>query len=71
MGGRAGYRIANSYKKPVITSKKGKKVPHLSCNLHKIGANIYTNWQSLLFCAKKFGPGWVDGWMDGWVVKLG
>ena len=24
-------------------------------------------WQLLLFCAKKYGTGWMDGWMDGWV----
>ena len=27
-------------------------------------------WHSLLFCAKKYGTGWMDGqigrWMDGW-----
>ena len=33
---------------------------------------IYTvNLQSLLFCSKKYGPGWmggwVGGWMDGWI----
>ena len=44
-----------------------KKVPRLFCNLHKIGANIYNYWQSLLFCAKKYGHGWMGGWMGGWM----
>ena len=29
---------------------------------------IYTvNCQLLLFCAKKYGAGWMGGWMGGWV----
>ena len=32
-----------------------------------MGANIYNKLAIAPFCAKKYGPGWVDGWMvDGW-----
>ena len=51
-------------KKQVLKEKNG---PHLSCNLHKIGANIYSKLPVAPFCAKKYGLGWVGGWMDGWV----
>ena len=49
--------------------KKVEKVekktgPHLSCDLHNIGANIYSKF----FRAKKYGPGWMGDWMD---VKVG
>ena len=51
--------------------KKEKNSPHLSCDLHKIGANLYSKLPVSPFCAKKYGPGWMDGWMgewmDGWV----
>ena len=45
--------------------KKGanlkKAVPHLSCDLHKIGADIYSKLPVAPFCAKKYGPGWMGG----------
>ena len=29
---------------------------------------IYTaNQHMLIFCAKKYGTGWVGGWEDGWM----
>ena len=38
---------------------------HLSCNLHKMGANTYSKIAVAHFCAKKVWF-WMDGWMDGW-----
>ena len=46
---------------------KNEPSPHLSCNLHKIGANLNSNSAYAPFCAKKYGPGWIGGWMVGWV----
>ena len=50
--GRAVLRIT------IKNGKKGfgKKGPHLSCDLHKIGANQYRKFKSAPFFAK---------WMDG------
>ena len=36
---------------------------HLICVLHRIGSNSYSKLPGAPFCAKKYGPGWVDGWM--------
>ena len=41
----------------------------------KFGQNNFTaqeqiqteSWQSLIFCAKKQGTGWMDGWVGGWM----
>ena len=44
---------------------KNETGPPLSCNLHKIGENIYSILAFAPFCAKKYGPGWVDGWVYG------
>ena len=41
-----------------------KNGPHLSCNLHKIRANIHINLAVAPFSCKKVWS-WVDGWMDG------
>ena len=40
--------------------------PHLSCNLHKIGANLCSNLAFTHFLCKKVWS-WVNGWMDVWV----
>ena len=48
-----------SFGKKVL--KKHKKGPHLSCDLYKIGANIFSKLPVAPFCAKKFGPGCMDG----------
>ena len=43
--------------------------PHLSCDLHKIGAI-----GSCSFLCKKvwsWMDGWMDGWVDGWMVEPG
>ena len=41
-----------------IEQKKSfeKNGPHLSCDLHKIGANIHSKLAVAPFCAKKYGP---------------
>ena len=47
--------------------KETKKIgPYLSCILHKIGANLYSNLAFAPFLCKKLWS-WVDGWMDGWM----
>ena len=51
-------------KKQVLIEKIG---PHMSCNLHKIGAIIYSELPVAPLSAKKYGPGWVEWWMDGWM----
>ena len=47
--------------------KVWKNGPHLSCDLHKIGANLYSKLAVAPFSCKKYGTGWMDEWMDGWV----
>ena len=42
--------------------KKVEKNPHLSCDLLKIGANIYSKLAVPPFLCKKYGPGWMGGW---------
>ena len=44
--------------------KSWKNGPHLSCDLHKIGVNLYSKLQVALFPCKKVGH-WVGGWRDG------
>ena len=58
---KTGPNLKKSFEKKVLK----KAVPHLSCDLHKIGANLYSKLPVAPFCAKKYGPGWVGGWMDG------
>ena len=53
--------------KKIILKKNFKQKPFLTffviCTEQD---QIHTvNCQPLLFCAKKYGPGWVDGWVDG------
>ena len=48
-----------------MKKKKKKNGPHLSCDLHKIGANLYSKWPVAHFLCKK--ACWMDGWVDGWV----
>ena len=47
----------------VLTTKNG---PHLSCNLHKMGSNIYSKLAVAPFLCKKVWL-WMGGWIDGWV----
>ena len=47
--------------------KKNDTDPHLFCVLHRIGSNSYSNLAVSPFCAKKYGPGWMNGWVGGWV----
>ena len=52
-------------KKVLFIIKNG---PHLSWDLHKTGANIYSKFAVTPFCAKNYGPvGCMDICMDGWV----
>ena len=44
---------------------------HLSCKLHMIGANIYSNLVYAPFRAIKCGTGWMGGWVDGWMEGRG
>ena len=52
-----------------------KKGLNLFCDLHQIGANLYSKLPVAPFCAKKYGAGrlggWKGGWIDGWMVKPG
>ena len=43
---------------------KNEMGPHLSCNLHKIGTNIYSKLAVALFLCKKVWS-WVGGQMVG------
>ena len=45
--------------------KKLKNGPHLSCNLHKIGANVFSKLPIAPYLCKTYGSGWVGGWMGG------
>ena len=47
----------------VLASYSNKNGPHLACNLHKTGANIYSNLAFAPFLRKKYGTGWMGGWM--------
>ena len=38
----------------------------LSCDLHKLGANLYSKLPVAPYSCKKVGNG-MDGWMGGWV----
>ena len=52
----------------LVISKSWKVIkngPHLSCNLHKIGANLYSKFEVAPYCAKKYGLGWMGGWVGG------
>ena len=60
MGGGARLRIAYSNQKKVL-----KKVLTCLVICTKYEQNYTVNCQSLLFCAKKYGPEWMDGWVDG------
>ena len=44
---------------------------HLSCNLHIIGANIYSILAVAPFLQKSMVLDGVDGWAGGWVVEPG
>ena len=45
-----------------------KNGPHLSCDSHKIGANLYSKLAVATFLRKTNGPGgWMDGQMDEWM----
>ena len=44
---------------------KIKKTVH-TCNLHKMGANIYSKLAVAPFLFKKVWS-WIGGWMDGWM----
>ena len=55
MGTKKGFD--KKIKKKVL-SKKNR-----SCDLHKIGANLYSKLPVAPFYAKKYGPGWMGGWM--------
>ena len=53
------------YEKNGPNLKKGVITCRVICTKWAL---IYTvNLQSLLFCAKKYGPGWSCGWIDGWM----
>ena len=63
-----------------VTTKPGTELllkktgPHLSCNMHKIGANLYIKWTVAHFSCKKVGHwvgGWMGEWMEGWKEKPG
>ena len=43
-----------------------KNGPHLSCDLHKVGANLYSKLPIAPFSCKKVWY-WMDGWMGGWM----
>ena len=49
----------------LIEKKVLKNGDHLSCDLHKIGANLNSKLPVAPFLSKKYGPGWMDGWVDG------
>ena len=60
----------------MLTAKKMEKNgPCLSCDLHKIGSNLFSKLPLAPFLCKKVGHWvdvWVGGWMDGWVsIKAG
>ena len=48
--------------------KKGfeKNGPHLSCDLHKIESNLYSELPVTPFLFKNVWS-WMDGWMGGWI----
>ena len=54
-----------------IRKKINKKFgPHLSCNLHKIRADSYSNLAfAPILCKKVWSwmDGQIGGWMDGWM----
>ena len=57
----------------LLYNKIIKNCPHLSCDLHKLGGNLYSKLLVAPFSCKKVGHckegktgGWVEGWMDGW-----
>ena len=59
--------VPNLNKKVLKKSKKA--VPHLSCDLHKIGANVFSKLLVAPFLCKKvwsWMDGWGNGWIDGW-----
>ena len=43
-----------------------KTRPNLSCDLHKMGANIYSKFAVAPFSAKKY-DGWMGGLVGGWM----
>ena len=54
----------------ILSEFKIKNFPDLLCDLHKLGANLYSKLPVATFSCKKvwhWKNGWVDGWMSGWM----
>ena len=66
MGGRVEKGLVHIKNGPHLLQQKITS-RHLTCNLHKIGANLHSNLAFPPFSAKKYGPVWIGGWMDGWM----
>ena len=57
--------------KRLLTSLKNR--PYLSCDLHHLGAILYSKMPVALFWSKKvwhWMEGRMGGWMDGWFSRV-
>ena len=62
------HRWLGRWKKGFERKKTCKQTKKNGLHLSQNGSqHMYTvKLQLLIFCAKKYGPGWMDGWVDGW-----